>query len=54
MTDKHEIQKLQSLLDSEEDFSKKLEIHNKIHKIKMKVSGIKPTNSEIDCVGCGA
>jgi hypothetical protein len=31
-----------------------MEIKDKIHNIKMKINGAKPSNSEIDCVGCGS
>jgi hypothetical protein len=31
-----------------------MEIKDKIHNLKMKLNGIKPTSSEIDCVGCGS
>lgn len=51
---KEEIQKLQVLLDNETDFEKKLEIHNQIHNLKMRSSGVKPQSSEIECVGCGS
>lgn len=31
-----------------------MEIMDKIHNLKMKRDGVKPANSEIDCVGCGS
>lgn len=31
-----------------------LEIKDQIHNIKMKINGVKPTDSIIDCVGCGS
>lgn len=31
-----------------------MEIKDKIHNLKMKINGAKPSNSEIDCVGCGS
>jgi hypothetical protein len=31
-----------------------MEVRNKIHNLKMKLTGSKPVNQEIDCVGCGS
>tara|TARA_R110002020_G_scaffold12157_1_gene44876 strand:+ start:1011 stop:1169 length:159 start_codon:yes stop_codon:yes gene_type:complete len=36
------------------DIFKDLEIRNKIHTLEMKINNVKPTDSHIDCVGCGA
>ena len=32
----------------------KLELSDDIHNIKMKLNGVKPTDSQIDCIGCGS
>lgn len=32
----------------------RLEIDDVIHNIKMKLNGVKPTDSHIDCIGCGS
>lgn len=32
----------------------KLELSDDIHNIKMKLNGVKPTDSHIDCIGCGS
>jgi|TARA_B110000902_G_scaffold179834_1_gene203757 hypothetical protein len=32
----------------------KLELSDEIHNIKMKLNGVKPTDSQIDCIGCGS
>ena len=32
----------------------KLELSDEIHNIKMKLNGVKPTDSHIDCIGCGS
>jgi hypothetical protein len=32
----------------------RLEIEDSIHNIKMKLNGVKPTDSHIDCIGCGS
>lgn len=31
-----------------------MEIRDKIHNYKMKLTGTKPLNQEIECVGCGS
>jgi len=31
-----------------------MEIRDQIHNLEMKLNGVKPSNSEIDCVGCGS
>ena len=31
-----------------------MEIRDKIHNLEMKVKGIKPMDTRIDCVGCGS
>jgi hypothetical protein len=35
-------------------FEKEMEIADKIHNIKMKLNGVKPTDTYIDCIGCGS
>lgn len=32
----------------------KLELSDDIHNIKMKLNGVKPTDTHIDCIGCGS
>jgi len=31
-----------------------MDIRDKIHNLKMERDGVKPTDSSIDCVGCGS
>ncbi len=31
-----------------------MDIIDKIHNLEMKLNGTKPSDSEIDCVGCGS
>ena len=31
-----------------------MDIKDKIHNLKMKLGGVRPGNSEIECVGCGS
>ena len=47
-----EIEELESQLTG--DMFQDMEIKDKIHNLQMKVNGVKPTNSHIDCVGCGS
>jgi len=35
-------------------FEQEMELADKIHNIKMKLNGVKPTDSYIDCIGCGS
>lgn len=37
-----------------DDFMTQLEIADKVHNIQMKLNGVKPTDSHIDCIGCGS
>ena len=39
---------------NETDFIEEMEIAGEIHAIEMKLNGIKPTDSAIDCEGCGS
>ncbi|MDA7835898.1 hypothetical protein N9A49_00670 [Salibacteraceae bacterium] len=36
------------------DLFQDMEARDKIHNLEMKLNGVKPTSSEIDCVGCGS
>jgi len=49
---KNQIQKLESQLTG--NMFTDMEIKDKIHNLKMKINGSKPSSSEIDCVGCGS
>ena len=48
----NQIQSLESQLTG--NMFNDMEIKDKIHNLKMKVSGSKPCSSEIDCTGCGS
>ena len=37
-----------------DDFGEQMEIADEIHNIEMKLNGTKPTDSYIDCIGCGS
>ncbi len=47
-----EIEALQAQLTG--DMFKDMEIRDKIHNLKMKLTGTKPMDSQIDCIGCGS
>ena len=47
-----EIKQLEGQLTG--DMMKDMEIRDKIHNLKMKLTGTKPMDSSIDCVGCGS
>ena len=36
------------------DMFQDMEIRDKIHNINLKIKGVRPSNSEIECVGCGS
>ena len=36
------------------DMFKDMDIKDKIHNLEMKLNGVKPMDSSIDCVGCGS
>ncbi|MEO1049879.1 MAG: hypothetical protein AAFX87_04620 [Bacteroidota bacterium] len=36
------------------DMFKDMDIKDKIHNLKMKLNGVKPMDSSIDCIGCGS
>lgn len=47
-----EITNLESQLTG--DMFQDMDLKDKIHNLKMKLSGTRPMNSEIECVGCGS
>lgn len=46
------IKELESQLTG--DMTKDMDIRNEIHKLKMKINGVKPATQIIECVGCGS
>ena len=36
------------------DFMEQMTLADEIHNIEMKLNGVKPTDSSIDCIGCGS
>ncbi len=47
-----QIDQLESQLTG--DMFKDMDIKDKIHNLRMKLNGVKPVDSAIDCVGCGS
>tara|TARA_R110002020_G_scaffold28732_5_gene91238 strand:- start:111 stop:278 length:168 start_codon:yes stop_codon:yes gene_type:complete len=37
-----------------ENFLEKADIADEIHNIKMKINGVKPIDTYVDCIGCGS
>lgn len=46
-----EIKRLEELKENTSDFGEQMEIADKIHNIKMKMNGTRPSDSFIECVG---
>ena len=36
------------------DFMEQMEFADEIHNIEMKLNGVNPTDTHIDCIGCGS
>jgi|TARA_R110002096_G_scaffold47334_1_gene126306 hypothetical protein len=36
------------------DFIESIDLADKIHNIEMKLNGVRPTDSYVECIGCGA
>jgi hypothetical protein len=49
---REEIEKLKTQLTG--DMFTDMEVKDKIHNLEMKLNGTKPTDSHIDCIGCGS
>ena len=37
-----------------DNFMEQMDFADEIHNIEMKLNGVKPTDSHIDCIGCGS
>jgi hypothetical protein len=49
-----EVEMLKEQKSNTTDFGEQMEIADKIHNIEMKLNGVKPTDTYIDCIGCGS
>lgn len=49
---KKEIESLKQQLTG--DMFTDMDLKDKIHNLEMKLNGTKPTDSHIDCIGCGS
>ena len=47
-----EIRKLEAQLTG--DMFEDMDIRDRIHNLQMQLDGVKPTDSHIDCIGCGS
>lgn len=56
MVAKQEIEKEIEALNAQlsGDMFKDMDIRDKIHNLKMKLTGTRPMDSQIECVGCGS
>jgi len=50
----NKIKELEEKFYNTENFLEKADIADEIHNIKMKLNGVKPMDSHIDCIGCGS
>ncbi len=50
----NQVADLESKMSKTEDFGEKIELADQVHNIKMKLNGVKPTDSHIYCIGCGS
>jgi hypothetical protein len=48
----NELEELQGKLTG--DMFQDMEIKDQIHNLEMKINGVKPMDTHIDCVGCGS
>ena len=49
---KKQLEELKSQLTG--DMMADMDLKDKIHNLEMKINGTKPTDSHIDCIGCGS
>ena len=49
-----ELERLTKVKANTTDFMEQMEAQGDIHAIEMTLNGIKPTDSAIDCEGCGS
>jgi hypothetical protein len=49
-----ELETLEAQKAQTDDFEEQLNIADKIHNIKMKLNGVRPMDSYVECVGCGS
>ena len=49
-----QLQALEQQKEGTTDFMEQMELAGEIHAIEMKLNNIKPTDSSMDCEGCGS
>lgn len=45
---------VKQMKEKTDDFLDQMLFADEIHNIEMKLNGVKPTDSSIDCIGCGS
>jgi len=45
---------VKEMKEKTDDFLDQMLFADEIHNIEMKLNGVKPTDSSIDCIGCGS
>jgi hypothetical protein len=48
------IESVKKMKELSDDFEEQMMFADVIHKYEMKLKGIKPTDSYVECVGCGS
>jgi hypothetical protein len=48
------IESVKMMKELSDDFEEQMMFADTIHKYEMKLKGIKPTDSYVECVGCGS
>jgi len=48
------VEVLKKQKESISDWMEQMSVADEIHNIEMKLNGVKPTDSHIDCIGCGS
>lgn len=49
-----ELEALEVQKSNTSGFEEQMEIADKIHNIKMKLNGVRPSDSFVECIGCGS
>jgi|TARA_R110002073_G_scaffold88368_2_gene209744 hypothetical protein len=49
-----EVELLKDRKKDVKDFIESIDLADKIHNIEMKLNGVRPTDSYVECIGCGA
>ena len=50
----NKVKVLKKYKSNTDDFMEQMDFADEIHNIEMKLNGVKPTDTHIDCIGCGS